>query len=125
MFKVKRISDGRIDVIYSGKLDSDAMKAGLDEILRTSEGIEHGRMMIHVGEFQMPTLGAMGVEMSRLPHLFRLIRRFDRAAVIAGQGWIRKASEVEGKMIPGLTIKAFDLHEAEQAEQWLDSSEPA
>ncbi len=125
MFKVKRINEGRIDVIYSGKLDSDAMKAGLDEMISASEGIEHGRMMIHVGDFEMPTLGAMGVEMSRLPHLFRFIRRFDRAAVIAGQAWIRKASEVEGTMIPGLTIKAFDLHEAEPAEQWLDGSGPA
>ncbi|MNP71590.1 hypothetical protein D3C76_1679940 [compost metagenome] len=95
------------------------MRAGLDELTQKSEGIAHGRMLYRVGEFEVPTLGAMAVEVSRLPQLFRVVRRFDRMAVVADKKWIRKVSEVEGTLIPGLTIKAFDSHQAADAEAWL------
>lgn len=121
MFQVTRIGDKRIDVSFSGKLDSNDMRFALDELMRKSEGIAHGQMLYRIGDFDMPTLGAVGVELSRIPELFRFVRRFDRCAVVAGKEWIRRASEIEGIMIPGLTIKAFDLHEIEQAHQWLEA----
>lgn len=121
MFHVTRIGDNRIDVDFSGKLDSNEMRFALDELMRKSEGIVHGQMLYRIGDFDMPTLGAVGVELSRIPQLFRFIRRFDRCAVVAGKEWIRRASEIEGAMIPGLKIKAFDLHEVEQAHQWLEA----
>ena len=112
----------RIDIDFSGKLDSQAMRAALDDLLFKSEGISHGRMLYRIGDFDLPTLGAVGVELSRLPQLLRFIRRFDRCAVIAGKEWLRKASEVEGALIPGLTIKAFDLHQEAEALAWLEHS---
>ncbi|WP_395505767.1 SpoIIAA family protein [Ectopseudomonas hydrolytica] len=119
MFKVTRSGDQRIDVDFTGKLDSEAMRVALDELIQAAEGIEHGKMFHRVGSFEWPTLGAVGVELKRIPQLLRLIRQFDRVAVVADQQWLRTASEVEGALIPGLTIKAFDsIHEA-QAEAWL------
>lgn len=120
MFHVSRRGENRIDIDFSGKLDSQAMRAALDDLLFKSEGISHGRMLYRIGDFDLPTLGAVGVELSRLPHLFRFIRRFDRCAVVAGKEWLRKASEVEGALIPGLTIKAFDLHQEAEASAWLE-----
>lgn len=121
MFQVTRIGDKRMDVDFSGKLDSNDMRFVLDELMRKSEGISHGQMLYRIGDFDMPTLGAVGVELSRIPELFRFVRRFDRCAVVAGKEWVRRASEIEGIMIPGLTIKAFDLHAVEQAHQWLEA----
>src|SRR5690606_4787997 len=121
MFHVTRIGDNRIDVDFSGKLDSNEMRFALDELMRKSEGISHGQMLYRIGDFDLPTLGAVGVELSRIPQLFRFIRRFDRCAVVAGKEWVRRASEIEGALIPGLTIKAFDQHEAERAHQWLEA----
>ncbi|MUT70065.1 MULTISPECIES: SpoIIAA family protein [Stutzerimonas] len=122
MFRVTRVAPDRIDVILSGRLDSDAMRAALDDLLFKSEGINHGRMLYRIDEFDLPTLGAVAVELSRLPQLFRFIRRFDRCAVIAGKDWLRRISEVEGLLIPGLTIKAFDLHQESDALTWLEQS---
>lgn len=122
MFRVTRVAPDRIDVILSGRLDSDAMRAALDDLLFKSEGINHGRMLYRIDEFDLPTLGAVAVELSRLPQLFRFIRRFDRCAVIAGKDWLRRISEVEGLLIPGLTIKAFDLHQESDALAWLEQS---
>ena len=119
MFKVERVGTDRIDIEFSGKLDSEDMKVALDELENKAEGIEDGRMLYRIGDFKIPTLGAIAVEFSRLPRLFKLIRQFDRAAVLADKTWVQKASEVEGALIPGLKIKAFDLDEAEEAERWL------
>ncbi|MFC3606369.1 SpoIIAA family protein [Stutzerimonas tarimensis] len=119
MFEVTRRGTDRIDVNFSGKLDSDAMKAALDDLLFKSEGIEHGVMHYRIGEFDLPTLGAIGVELARIPRLLRFIRRFDRVAVLAEQDWLRRASEIEGAMIPGLSIKAFTHAQEVEAEAWL------
>ena len=79
MFQVSRRGENRIDIDFSGKLDSQAMRAALDDLLFKSEGISHGRMLYRIGDFDLPTLGAVGVELSRLPQLFRFIHRFTAA----------------------------------------------
>lgn len=121
MFHVTRIGDNRIDVDFSGKLDSSEMRFALDELMRKSEGISHGQMLYRIGDFDIPTLGAMGVELARIPQLFRFIRRFDRCAVVSGKEWLRKASEIEGALFPGLAIKAFDENQNTEAHNWLES----
>jgi len=125
MFHVTRIGDKRIDVDFSGKLDSNDMRFALDELMRKSEGIAHGQILMRIGDFDMPTLGAVGVELTRIPDLFRFVRRFDLCAVVTAKDWVRRASEIEGMMIPGLKIKAFGLHEMDQAHQWLEGRPPA
>ncbi|MDP2245866.1 STAS/SEC14 domain-containing protein [Pseudomonas sp.] len=119
MFKVLRNGKNRIDVEFSGKLDSAQMRVALDELSRQSEGIEHGLMLYRIGDFALPTLGAVAVELSRIPQLLRFVRRFERMAVVADKAWVRTASEVEGALIPGLQIKAFEWADEEQAEAWL------
>ena len=119
MLHVVSKGTNRLDLEFSGKLDADAMKIGLDELISKSEGIEHGRMLYRIHDFDIPTFGALAVELSRIPDLFGLIRKFDRVAVLANQGWIRKVSEIEGALFPGVEIKAFDLDAEGEAEAWL------
>lgn len=119
MFQVMRNGENRVDVDFAGKLNSDDMRAALDQLTQQSEGIEHGRMLYRIGSFSMPTLGAIGVELTHIPQLLRVVRRFDRMAVVADKGWVRTASEVEGALIPGLQIKAFDSIQEAKAEAWL------
>ncbi|WP_044871329.1 STAS/SEC14 domain-containing protein [Pseudomonas sp. LFM046] len=119
MFQIMRNGDNRVDLDLAGKLDSDEMQAVIDQLTKQSEGISHGRMLYRVGELKMPTLGAVAVELSHIPQLFRLFRQFDRMAVVADKQWIRTASEVEGSLFPGLTVKAFDSTQEAEAEAWL------
>ncbi len=119
MFRVNPNGPNRIDIEISGKLDSDEMKIALDELTANSEGIENGTMLYRIDDFEIPTLGAIAVELSRIPELFKLIGRFDRVAVLSSKKWIQNASEIEGALIPGLEIKAFDLDEEAEAEMWL------
>jgi hypothetical protein len=122
MLNVTKPAPDRVDVTVSGAVDAAAMRAGLDELIRLSEGVRNGRMLYRITDFSMPTLGALGVELGRLPRLFALVARFDRCAVLSDTAWLRRAAEMEGALIPGLEIKSFDLPDAAAAEAWLAGS---
>ncbi len=119
MFDVVVKETNRLDIDLSGKLDSEGMKAALDALVSQSAGMENGRMLYRLNDFDWPTLGAIGVELSRLPELFRTIKRFDRVAVLCDKKWVQRLSEIEGALIPGLTIRSFNHDALEAAEQWL------
>ena len=121
MFTVTANGDNRIDIALDGKLDATSMEAALDDLTRLSEAVENGKMLYQITGFQLPTLGAIGIELSRMPALFGLIRKFDKVAVLCDAAWIKTASEWEGMLIPGLDIKAFDFAEKAAAETWLAS----
>jgi len=121
MFKVNPNGSNRVDIELSGKLDSDEMKVALDDLLGKTKDIEHGKMLYRIDDFEFPTFGAIGVELSRLPKLLKLIGKFDRAAVLVDKGWLKKVSEIEGALMPGLEIKAFARDQEADAEAWLAS----
>jgi hypothetical protein len=119
MLKVSKVDANRVDIELSGILDSDTMRAGLDDLIKYSDGVVDGRMLYRITDFSMPTLGAFGVEFTRLPQLFGLIRKYDRCAVLCDTEWVRKIAEIEGALFPGLEIQAFDLKDSIAAEAWL------
>jgi len=119
MLKVIKNGTNRLDIVLSGKLDAKSMTVALDELVSKSEGIENGKMLYTVIDFQLPTLGAIGIEFSRLPSMFGLMKKFNRAAVLTDKTWLKKASEFEGALFPGLEIKAFNMDQKAEAEAWL------
>lgn len=121
MFTVIKNGTNRLDIELNGKLDSIEMAVALDELQALSDDISEGKMLYTITEFSMPTIGALGVELTRLPSLLHLITRFSKAAVLTDEAWLKKASEIEGMLIPGLDIKAFDLDEKQSAEDWLNN----
>ncbi len=119
MFRIHSPAVNRLDIDISGKLDSTDMRLLIEDLDTQSKALTSGKMLVRIQDFNMPTLGAMGVEISRMPTLFKMIRRFDRAAVVSDKDWIRRMSAVEGAIIPGLEVRGFELHEVAQAEIWL------
>ncbi len=119
MLNVTKPSENRVDVEFRGALDADGMRAGLDQLIALSEGMKNGRMYYTITDFTIPTLGALGVEMTRLPQMFGLLAKFDKCAVVSDSGFVRKAATVEGALFPGMQIKSFEFGEEAQAEAWL------
>ena len=119
MLKVTKTSPNRVDIELDGELNSDQMRAALDELIEASHDVEHGLMLYRITDFEMPTVGAMAVEFSRLPKLFGLLGKFDKCAVLSDSAWIRTTAEIEGAVFPGIKIKSFELNESEAAESWL------
>ena len=119
MFTVTKRAANRVDIELSDKLESEEMKQALDELVEQSKDLENGLMLYDIVNFQMPSMGALAIEFSRLPSLFGLIRKYKRIAVLSDTNGIKKVSEFEGMLIPGLEIKAFDRNQKEAAESWL------
>lgn len=119
MLRVTKPSPNRVDIELSGTLDADAMRAALDDLIAKSEDVTNGKMLYTITDFSMPSLGAIGVELQRLPKLFGLLGKFDRCAVLCDESWLRTAAEIEGALFPGIQIKSFERAEAEDAEAWL------
>jgi hypothetical protein len=122
MFKIEVTGPNRIEIELAGRLNSAEMKIALDDLADKTQEFSHGQMLYRIHDFDLPTLGAIGVELSRLPALFGLIRRFGRAAVLSDKKWIQRLSELEGHLFPGLEIKAFEMDEVAAAEAWLAGS---
>lgn len=123
MLKITKPSANRVDIELSGALDADAMRSGLDALIAASEGVTGGRMLYRISDFALPTLGAIGVEMARLPGLFGLLSKFDKCAVLCDTPWMRQAANIEGALFPGIDIKSFEFAQVQQAEAWLEEEE--
>lgn len=123
MLKITKPSANRVDIELSGKIDSEEMARGLDDLLEKSQDVNSGTMLYRIVSFAFPDMGAIAVEMARLPKLFGLLGRFDRCAVLSDAAWIRTAAEIEGALFPGIDIKAFDLDDDAAAEAWLKSGD--
>jgi len=121
MFRVTQNGMNRLDIVMSGKLNSEEMKIALDELVIKSENIENGKMLYDVIDYRLPSLDAIMIEFSRLPSMFGLLKKFNRAAVLTDKRWLKKVSEFEGTLFPGLEIKAFNRDQKEKAEAWLSS----
>lgn len=104
----------------SGKLNSDSMKIALDELVEKSKSIKNGKMLYTIIDYQLPTISAIAIELSRLPSMMGLISKFNRAAVLTDKCWLQKISEFKGALSPNLKIKAFNLDQKNEAEAWLD-----
>lgn len=121
MFKIARQGPNRLDIEMSGRLDAEGMRKALDELISQSEGIEHGQMLYDIVDYHLPSLEAIVIEFARLPSMFKWMMKFDRAAVLSDETWLKKVSEIEGVLFPGLEIKAFGRDQKQEAEAWLAS----
>lgn len=123
MLKITKPSENRLDIVFSGTLNAQTMEVALNDLIEMSDGIENGRMLYTISDFEMPTMGALAVEFQNMPKLFQLIGKFDRCAVLSDTAWIRTVAEMEGAVIPTLEIKSFPLSARSAAEEWLDGSQ--
>jgi hypothetical protein len=121
MFRIIPHGINRLDIELSGKLNAEDMKIALDEFVSKSQNIENGKMLYDIIDFHLPSLAAIGIEFSRLPAMFGLMKKFDRAAVLTDKTWLKKVSEFEGLLYPSLEIKAFSRDQKAAAEAWLAS----
>jgi hypothetical protein len=121
MFKVERSSDDRLDIQMSGKLDNEGMLKALDELVENPKASVTENMLYEVVDYHPPSLGAIGIELSRIPEMSGFIKKFSRAAVLSDKAWLKTISELEGKLMPGLEIRKFSREQKSEAVEWLES----
>lgn len=119
MFDITEDPKGFMHLTISGPISSEEMRDGLEAFLGCLKDGEKTDFLYTISDFEMPSLKAIGVEFTYIPMLMASLRKIGRVALVADQAWLRTAAEVEGKLIPGLTIESFKPAERRQAEAWL------
>lgn len=121
MLNIEKENESLIKLELNGQLDSNEMEIGLSQLIEETQNMKNGKMLYIIEDFEIPTMGALMVEFSKLPSLFSILSRIDKAAVIADQTWLRKVAEWEGYLFPGLEIKAFKKQDEKEARAWLSN----
>ena len=119
MFDLTKDDKGFYRLTISGQIDEDAMRAGLDAFLASVDGPGKSDYLYEISDFEFPSLQAIAVEFGYIPRLFAALPRIGKVALVADQQWLRKAAEIEGMVIPGLTIETFEPGDEAKAEAWL------
>lgn len=124
MFKVEKKSADLIEIEIGGKITADEMSKGLDTLLPMTEQMKNGRMLALYHDIEFPEAGAILEEMKRLPQLFGMLGKVTKVALVSDQKWIRDIAELEGTILPGMSVRSFTSDERAQAEAFL-KLEPA
>ncbi|WP_136439267.1 STAS/SEC14 domain-containing protein [Pacificoceanicola onchidii] len=119
MLKLTNPAPNRIDILLDGPVGANEMRDGLDAFVEMASGMQGGQILYRIPEFAMPSFEAIGIKMAQLPRLFGLFGHFSSIAVLTDSALLRTAAEIEGAVIPGIAIKAFELDEEAAAEAWL------
>jgi len=119
MFDITPDPKGFVRLTISGKITPEEMQAGLEAFLGSLEDGKKTNFLYTISDIEFPAIGALGVEFSYIPLLLTSLSKIGKVAVIADQAWLRTAAEVEGKVIPGLTVRSFELGAPGDAEKWL------
>jgi hypothetical protein len=119
MFDLKKDPKGFVRLNIGGKIDEAEMRSGLDAFLAILPSSGKADFLYTIDDFEFPALAAIAAEFGYMPRLFAAIPRIGKIALVADAGWLRTAGEMEGALIPGLTIKAFEPKDADKAEAWL------
>ena len=72
----------RVDVEFTEMQDAEAMTTALDELFLHPQNIEQGKELYRIKKLHWQPLDAIMVELSKLPELFRLMRKVDLIAVV-------------------------------------------
>ncbi|MCG6883408.1 MAG: STAS/SEC14 domain-containing protein [Silicimonas sp.] len=126
MFKISNDPQGFKRLSISGRIEAEEMRAGLDAFLDSLEDGKRTPFLYTITDFEFPPMAAIAVEFGYFPQLLTSLSKIGRVAVVADQSWLRTAAEVEGALIPGLEIRAFEPGQEKAAEAWLltDDSVP-
>lgn len=119
MFSLKDDPNGFVRLTISGRIDADEMRAGLDAFLDRVGTTGKTDFLYVITDFRFPDLAALGVEFGYIPRLFRTLKNIGKVAVVSDAAWLRTTAEAEGKLIPGLTIRAFAMSDEDAAVAWL------
>ena len=119
MFELKRDPKGFVRLSIGGEIDENQMRRGLDDFLASLAPEGKTDFLYTIANFEFPSIAAIAVEFGYVPRLFAALPRIGRIALVADEAWLRKAAEIEGHLIPGLTIRTFTPDMADAAEDWL------
>ena len=103
-----------------GTMSQTALENGLDWMNQVSEANDNFNICIDIASDNFDDLSAARAEFLRVGRVLRHAPTADKCAVLTDSAFLKNSAKVEGAVIPGLEINAFDLDASKVAEKWLN-----
>lgn len=119
------LEDNIIHLNITGPIARESLDAGLDWIesaqnnAETDEANDNFALRVDLPEDRFDGLGQLSQQFKRVGTVMRHAKAADKCAVMTDSTFIRNSARIEGSVIPGMEVRAFDLDETTPAERWL------
>lgn len=110
-------------VTVNGRIDANDMRKGLDDFMALLPEDGQVPFLYDIREFAFPDMEAIVEKLRDLPSLFGAIGKINKIAMVADPAWLRTIAEIEGALVPGLSIRSFEPDKRDEAEAWLLSGD--
>ncbi|WP_409433332.1 STAS/SEC14 domain-containing protein [Litorimonas sp. RW-G-Af-16] len=107
----------------TGEVDPDTLQKTIEWIETASNDHEDLTICVDMAKVDFDGLAAINKEFRNIGRVLRYAHDVDKVAVMSDSQFIRNTAEVEGSVIPGLEIKAYDLDEIAPATNWLSDDD--
>mgnify|MGYP000079548810 CR=1 FL=1 len=104
----------------TGEMTADSLNEGLAWIDQASEANDNFNICVDLKSENFDDLSAARQQFLNVGRVLRHAPCAEKCAVLTDSDFLKNSAKVEGAVIPGLEINAFDLNEAETAEKWLN-----
>ena len=107
-----------------GQITADDVGRAIRLIETRLQEHEPVSLIIEVGDVKAVTVAAMVEDLRHGLGQIRHLGRYHRVALVAAQGWLRAAAQVEGAVLPGVEVRAFTPAEQIDATAWASAPRP-
>lgn len=99
-----------------GTLDPQAAADWLTEAGQANDNVA---LRVELASDDFEDLAAVNKQFRQVGDVLRRAPHLEKCAVVTDSIFVRNTAKVEGSVIPGLEVRAFDSTEAEPADAWL------
>lgn len=106
----------------NGRVGEAELKEGLSWFDERTEANDNYNICIDLRAEEFKDLSAVSREFKNVAYMLRHAKAAQKCAIISDSAFVRNSAKVEGAVIPGLEIEAFDVTDRDPAVAWLNDS---
>ena len=103
----------------SGVIAAESMKEGLEWVRGARGEREDFNIRVNMAKADFPDLSAVSKGFRGVADFLRAVPEASKCALVTDSMFIQNTAKVEGAVIPGLTIRAFNSDEEDYAAAWI------
>lgn len=107
----------------TGTMTTDSLNEGLAWIDAVTEANDNFNICVDIQEENFDNLGAARAEFIRIGRVLRHATSAEKCAFLTDSEFLKNSAKVEGAVLPGIEINAFDVHQSDIAQKWLNDED--